>query len=578
MTKISADHDRYEVVICGAGLAGLTFGLLLRRRWPDLSVLLIDRLARPLPEAAFKVGESTVEVGAHYLAEWVGLRSYLERRHFHKLGLRYFFGDPGGRFEERPELGLSAFPPVTSYQIDRGRLESDLRDLAAAAGIELLEGCRVEAIDLGEGERPHCVRFRSGPGGDHQTVQARWLVDAMGRRRFLQSQLGLQRSAGERHDAAWFRVAGRLDLDDLVPAAAAAWHQRVPGRGRYFSTNHLMGDGYWVWLIPLASGHTSVGIVTRASLHPLAGFSTAERARAWLEDHEPTAARLVAGKEPVDFRRLGDYSYSSRQVFSADRWVCLGEAGVFSDPFFSPGTDVIGFGSLLACELIEADRTGCWSPPLVDQANAILLTLNDGLIRSIQLGYPFFGRAVAAAAKLIWDVVSGWSLTAPQMFNPGLLDPVRSAAVRRITGPYLPLADRVLTLLEDWAERPGRGSFEFIDYLAIPFVRELRRRNLETLKSTPELLADHAANMETLEELAQALFLLAVEDTMPEELGRFAAPVWLDAWAMGLDPGRWEADGLFRPRTPRRDLSRVWTPLRRLFTFAPAAVRHARAG
>lgn len=43
------------------------------------------------------------------------------------------------------------------------------------------------------------------------------------------------------------------------------------------------------------------------------------------------------------------------------------------------------------------------------------------------------------------------------------------------------------------------------------------------------------------------IFLLALEDTMPEKLADFPSKVWLNAWAISLDPERWEADGLFRP-------------------------------
>ena len=61
-----------------------------------------------------------------------------------------------------------------------------------------------------------------------------------------------------------------------------------------------------------------------------------------------------------------------------------------------------------------------------------------------------------------------------------------------------------------------------------------------------------------LEELVQVIFLLAVEDTMPEKLADFPEPIWLNAEAISLEPERWEADGLFQPKSQPRDL----TPLR----------------
>ena len=61
-------------------MAGLTLALQLRRQHPELSIAAVDKTSRPMPEAAHKVGESSVELGSQYL-ERLGLREYLERNH-----------------------------------------------------------------------------------------------------------------------------------------------------------------------------------------------------------------------------------------------------------------------------------------------------------------------------------------------------------------------------------------------------------------------------------------------------------------------------------------------------------------
>ena len=67
----------------------------------------------------------------------------------------------------------------------------------------------------------------------------------------------------------------------------------MPTGERWLSTNHLMGRGYWVWLIPLGSGSTSIGIVADDDLHPYSRINRYERALEWLREFEPQCAAVV---------------------------------------------------------------------------------------------------------------------------------------------------------------------------------------------------------------------------------------------------------------------------------------------
>ena len=105
------------------------------------------------------------------------------------------------------------------------------------------------------------------------------------------------------------------------------------------STVHLMGKGYWTWLIPLASDSHSIGIVADDALHPYPTLNRFDKAMGWLHTFEPQCAEVLEAHrgDLDDFLGLQHFSHSCTQMYSADRWALIGEAGVFTDPFYSPG-------------------------------------------------------------------------------------------------------------------------------------------------------------------------------------------------------------------------------------------------
>ena len=453
----------YRVVICGGGLAGLTLSLQLKNQHPKASITVIEKTARPLPEAAHKVGESTVEIGAHYLSSVLGLKSYLEEKHLPKLGLRYFYGDTSKPFETRPELGPSMFSPVPTYQLDRGILENDLRDMAITAGVELLEGASLKDISLSNGRELNSVSYVLND--EEKTIDANWVVDAMGRRRYLQTKLGLKKESPHSASAVWFRMKGKLTVDDMVPKSNKTWHSRNI-EDRFYSTNHLMGRGYWVWLIPLSSGTTSIGIVTQNDIHDFPTYSrNYESSFEWLENYEPHLAAYLKDKEPLDFRKIKNYSYGSEQLFSEDGWSCVGEAGIFSDPFYSPGSDMIAITNTFTGNLIREDIKNQLTSEKVTQLNDFILkTMFPDQLSYYTEGYHTFGNTQISSAKFLWDTLYYWRVYA-HAFMTGVFNDFEKLSVfekhvkqfsamnRSLQKEFKQLADSI----------PSENRFEYTD-------------------------------------------------------------------------------------------------------------------
>ncbi|MCA1735739.1 MAG: hypothetical protein LC739_06420 [Actinobacteria bacterium] len=358
--------------------------------------------------------------------------------------------------------------------------------------------------------------------------------------------------------ASWFRVAGRVDVDDLVPDSDRSWHDRVPEGLRWRAVVHLLGNGYWVWIIAVPSDATSIGIVTDERVHPFSSYSTRERTMTWLAQHEPELSSHLRDFPVLDFRVMKQYSYTSQQVFSADRWSCVGDAAVFADPFYAPGIDMIGVGNTITIEMLKREQLGRLDSRTVERWNKWFINLNHVLMKSIQVGYPFLGETIPATSKLLWDFVAAWGYQAPQTFSATYLDLDASGPIRAVTAPFIFLQVRMQRFFADWAAHgPGSCRYRFLDYFSLRYLLELRDRNLKPDKSIEELVSDARLNMATMDELAQVLFLVAVADQFPEEKHRFEDPVWINAWAVSMDPTSWETDRLFDPPSAPRSLDEM---------------------
>jgi flavin-dependent dehydrogenase len=357
-----------DVAILGGGLGGNLLARQLRREAPELSVGLYEKAT----ERSYKVGESTVEIAADYLIRRHGLSNYLYEEHLPKNGLRFFFDTPerNTKLEEMSEIGPIAFPFRQSFQIDRARLEADLLRMNDEAGVLVEQGVQARKLELGEDGAPHRFELH-GPEGKRD-MQARWLIDATGRASLIAKQKDL-RVAEESHTmaSAWGRFEGVVDIDNHPDQN---FLKRVNYTARRLSTIHFCYPGYWIWFIPLRGGLTSVGWVGDREIwdreiKTLAGF------RPFLESHRAVGDLLRDAKQ-IDEGALKQLAFSSKQVYSTDRWALLGESGVFNDPFYSPGSDFIALGCDFVCDLITRDKAGESKESLAER-----LALYDEFIR-----------------------------------------------------------------------------------------------------------------------------------------------------------------------------------------------------
>ena len=492
-----------DALIVGGGLAGLTLALQLRQSLPQISIRVLERRTGPAPISAFKVGESTVEIGAHYFADTLGLREHLDGAQLRKFGFRFFFSDGCAHLDHASELGISRVFPTPSWQIERGSFENMLAERARAHGIELETNCRVRAIEPGRDGAAHTLRVQAD--GAMQTHHARWLIDASGRAGLLRRQLGLGEDNGHRIGAAWFRVDARLALDDWCDNPA--WRGLCEPPERWRSTNHLCGSGYWVWLIPLASGAHSVGIVADTRQHPLESFDTFERALGWLDVHQPAlAARLQQHRGALlDFRFLREVSYGCRQVFSANRWALTGEAALFLDPFYSPGSDFIAICNTYITGLIARDFAGKPIAQATRHCQQLLFSFYRNTLNLYRDQYALFGNARVMTAKVLWDYAYYWGVLCPLAIGGRLADFALFTDLQHELGDAESLNSCMQALFRSWH---ARGTLDaapkWMDQQELAWFARLNARLHEQLDDD-RVRARLRENVELLRRLADTL-------------------------------------------------------------------------
>lgn len=406
MKQAARFSSRYDIVILGAGLAGNSLCRHLLMSGYSKRILLLDNKF-VVPGKKQKVGESLVQVGGYYFSKVLDLEEHLFRKHYLKYNLRFYWKTKGENrnFEDFSQSYIRELSNVCSYQLDRNVLEQHmLESNRQAENVTFFCPAIDLQVALGNDEM-HTVRFKDG---DRQVeVRAEWVIDTTGRGQLLKRRQKLAVKSQIRHGASWCWVDGLVNIEKLTDLS----HQEMrtkPDRRRqgmvplWLATNHFCGEGFWFWVIPL-QGLTSLGLVYEKSLFDAELVSTPEKLIEWACREFPLFERDLPRRKILDAARLLDYAYDCKQTIDPAKWAMSGMAGRFTDPLYSPGSDLISFyNTMIVDSVFETD------PEALEEKckryESLMKVFYEAYVPSYAVSYDALGDQEVFTLKYSWEL------------------------------------------------------------------------------------------------------------------------------------------------------------------------------
>jgi flavin-dependent dehydrogenase len=398
--------QHYDVVIIGAGLAGLSLARQLSLN-SDKTMLLLEKRAA-IPMVLQKYGEATVQLSAYYFSKVLDLEEHLLREHFMKYNLRFYWkteGKENSRFEEYSQSYIRNLSNIATYQLDRNKLEGELLRLnLEQPNFDFQAGISGLSVSLSD-DGPHSVSYYVGE--EQLSATADWVVDTSGRGRFLAHKLGLVKENTIRHGSHFFWVEGLVNIDKLTDLSAKEIRLKKDRKAIghlpfWLATNHFCGEGFWFWVIPL-QGKTSLGLVYDNRLIDREQIASLPQLMDWICKEFPLFARDLPFRKVLCHSALKDYSHDCAQTISPARWAMAGEAGRFTDPLYSPGGDLISLYNTLITDAILTENTAelAEKTRLYEQ---LMKSFYEAYVPSFAVGYYALGDQEAMTLKYTWEL------------------------------------------------------------------------------------------------------------------------------------------------------------------------------
>lgn len=454
----------YDVVIMGAGFAGLCQARHLKLKMPDIKVILID----PRPEdrqadkRSHKLGESLVEIGSLFLYQELDLYDYMIENHPPKSGLHLHWTKDSGKtdnIDDYYNIWVNRQGAIPTFHLHRAKFEEDLLQMNKKQGITFCQG-KVMDVDLTPGDALKTVKVKKS-NGEYTEFKGKHIVDGAGRKFIIGRKtdnllFGPENLDGVNNGSAWVSVKNvdRSIMSKYDPTEVVA--------SKYYGTNHWFGEGHWLWMIPndTQTMELSLGVVHHHDVISSKQINTLDKFLAFLEANHNILYQLVQSGADIEFNYLPRIAHMSKTMFSEDNWYVLGDSAAVFDAFYGLGTTMIAQSVESITEIIRAKLAGDADAEekrsLYNEFN-LIYTRNCNKITSLHNKHV--GHASVMSSRIYLEYMWWFGLFVPMYLGKWFLDPTWISAYIKSSAGNFKFFDYVYQQLTKIVEKGGNIGF-----------------------------------------------------------------------------------------------------------------------
>jgi flavin-dependent dehydrogenase len=393
-----------DVAVIGGGPAGAVAAAILAQKGWDVRVYERQHFPR------FSIGESLLPQSMGLLEEAGLLEDVMAGNFQFKDGAAFAYGDryTDIYFPEKFSPGWG-----TTFQVRRDKFDKILIDGAAKKGAKVEFGTAVTAFSSDASGARMTIKRESG---EEAEIRSRFTLDGSGFGRTLPRLLDLEAPSSMSRRRSTFRhVVDNIDDPSF-------------DRNKILVSVNPNNPQIWYWLIPLADGLSSTGVVGPDEAIAAYGDNLEERLDRLISEAEMMSRVLKNATRYREANEIIGFSANVKTLVGPS-FALLGNAAEFLDPVFSSGVTIALKSATMASCLVDrqlrgetVDWEGEFSEPLkvgVETFRAHVQAWYDGGLQKIIFNRPMEDTKVTS---YLTSVLAGYAWDKQ---NPIVREPVR---------------------------------------------------------------------------------------------------------------------------------------------------------